>query len=73
MCHPLTSQWHRNLEIDTFKLCLSDLCVGLFTFGQRSEKGIKFPGAEVQVVNYAERVLISAPARAALTLTHSGS
>ena len=41
------------------------LCSGV----QRPEKGIKFPGAEVQVVvNHAERVLISAPARAELNV-----
>lgn len=65
--------WHRKLEIDTFKLCLSGMCVGLLTCVQvqRPEKGIQLPGARVQaVVNHAERVLISAPARAAHTLTH---
>lgn len=72
MWHPLTSQWHRSLEIDTFKLCLSGLCVGLLTCVQRPEKGVQFPGAGVQaVVNRAERVLISVPARAARVLTQA--
>lgn len=56
VCHLLTSQWHRSLEIDTFKLCSSGLCVGLLTCVQRPEKGVQFPGAGVQaVVNRAER------------------